>query len=468
MKRLTSESRVNRFCSGLATSFWLLLISCIGLHAVAQTNILGSTNLSALIMRPLSMADALDTALQQNGTILQAKSDLEASYGIVVQTRAIAVPKIEVGANVRRNDPNFTDSFAGFTTLRDVWNADVRIVQSIYEGGRIVSSIRTARLTKEQALLNYQTTVADTLLALQIAYYDVLVAEQQITVNEASVALLSKELEDQQSRFQAGTVPRFNVLRAEVAVANARPALIRARNAYRIAKNNLSNLLGYNLPREVWEDIPLQLTDKLEARPYHVELPGAIAQALEHRTELGALRKAEQLQRETVVDARAGYKPSIQGFAGYGAHSSQIASVSGDNEIHGWFFGGQLSWNIFDGMLTRGRVMEANARYQKSRTELSDTGRRIELEVRTAYSTFIEAREVLESQQKVQEEAEEALRLARARAEAGTGTQLDVLDAETSLTQARTTQLQALHDYSVARARLERAIGQDVVQNSPK
>jgi outer membrane protein TolC len=97
---------------------------------------------------------------------------------------------------------------------------------------------------------------------------------------------------------------------------------------------------------------------------------------------------------------------------------------------------------------------------------VDDKGRQIELEVRTAYSDFIEAREVLESQQKVQEQADEALREARARAEAGTGTQLDVLDAETSLTQARTTQIQALHDYAVARARLERAIGEDMIQKS--
>jgi outer membrane protein len=84
--------------------------------------------------------------------------------------------------------------------------------------------------------------------------------------------------------------------------------------------------------------------------------------------------------------------------------------------------------------------------------------------VRTDYSNFIEAREVLESQKKVQEEAEEALRLANARSEAGTGTQLDVLNAQTSLTQARSTQVQALHDYDVARARLERAIGINVTQ----
>ena len=85
--------------------------------------------------------------------------------------------------------------------------------------------------------------------------------------------------------------------------------------------------------------------------------------------------------------------------------------------------------------------------------------RRIELEVRTAYSQFIEAKEVLESQQKVVEQADEALRLANARAEAGTGTQLDVLSAQTALTEARSTQAQALRDYAVARARLQRAIG---------
>ena len=119
-------------------------------------------------------------------------------------------------------------------------------------------------------------------------------------------------------------------------------------------------------------------------------------------------------------------------------------------------------------MLTRGKVMQAKALHQKSKTDIEDRSRQIELDVRTAYSTFLEAREVLDSQQKVQEEADEALRLARARADAGTGTQLDVLDAENSLTQARTTQIQALHDYAVARARLERAIGLNMIQTAGK
>jgi outer membrane protein len=291
----------------------------------------------------------------------------------------------------------------------------------------------------------------------------VLVATQQIVVREASLSLLAKELDDQQRRHDAGTVPRFNVLRAEVATANAHPPLIRARNAYRIGKNNLVNLLGYNLPREIWEDVPLELSDRLEAEPYDIDLPAAIAQALEKRTELATLRKAEELQKESIVNARAGYKPIVQLFAGYGWRSSQFTTDLG-RDVDGWNAGAQLSWNIFDGLLTRGKITQARALHEKSKTEIDDAGRRIELEVRTAYSFFIEAREVLESQKKVQEQADEALRLARARTDAGTGTQLEVLDAQTSLTEARTTQVQALHDYTVARARLERAIGQDVIQ----
>jgi outer membrane protein len=104
-------------------------------------------------------------------------------------------------------------------------------------------------------------------------------------------------------------------------------------------------------------------------------------------------------------------------------------------------------------------VVQSRANYDKARTDVDDRARKVELEVRTSYSDCIKAREVLESQIKVQKEAVEALREAKTRADAGTGTQLDVLDAQTSLTRARTTEVQALHDYDAARARLERAMG---------
>jgi outer membrane protein TolC len=182
---------------------------------------------------------------------------------------------------------------------------------------------------------------------------------------------------------------------------------------------------------------------------------------LERRTELGSLRKAQALRYEDIVNAKAGYLPSVQAYGGYEARNSMFTSDL-TYDVYGWTAGVQISWDIFDGFLTKGKVMEAKALYEKAGVELDDTTRRIELDVRTAYSKFIEATDLLASQKKVVEQAEEALRLATARNDAGTGTQLDVLSARTALTDAQTTQIEALHDYAAARARLERAVGLNV------
>lgn len=436
----------------------LFTASLLGYAAEAN----GTNDLPGWLTKPLSLPEAIEITLQQNANILKSKADIEANQGVVLQTRAIAFPVLRNTGEFTANDPGLTEQFPRIIPIPQPdqrWRLGLTLVQSLYEGGRIRSAFRSAELSKEQALLQYQTTVADALLDVYIAYYDVLLAEQLIGVQEASVQLLTKELTDNQSRFDAGTVPRFNVLRAEVELANARPRLIRARNASRIARNNLATVLGFNVPRHVFEEIPLQLSTELEALPYEFSLPVALGKALEERPEIGVLRKNEGLRREQIVNARAGYKPSIQAFGGYAARNSNFSEDLTD-QVHGWNAGVQLSWNWFDGFYTKGRVQEARALHSRSIIELDDTSRRIEQEVRTAYSFFIEAREVLESQRKVQEQAEEALRLAKARSDAGTGTQLDVLSAQTALTEARSTQVQALREYAVARARLERATGQ--------
>ena len=413
---------------------------------------------------PISLADAINLALRQSPVILRAQKDLEATRGIIIQTRAVGLPTVGINGSYSAVQESDVDTIQapGFTLgTPQNWSTQVKLVQSIYEGGRILSAFRAARLAQQQSVLNYQTAVADTVLEVQIAYFNALLAAQQIAVQEASVELLTRELADTTRRYEAGTLPRFNVLRAEVELANAKPRLIRARNSLRISKNNLANLLGFNVPRAALEDIPLTLSGRLEAEPFAIELPRAIATALEKRTELGALRKAQALRKEDIVNTRAGYKPVLQGYVGYDVHNS-ILSQDLTDERHGWIAGVQLGWNLFDGLRTRGRVLQATANYERAGIDLDDAVRRIELQVRTAYSSFVEANEVLESQKKVVEQAEEALRLATARSEAGTGTQLDVLSAQTALTEARTTQIQALHDYAAARARLQRALGMNV------
>jgi outer membrane protein TolC len=440
----------------------LRILSALALAlAIGQTLVCGAVQVS-FPTNALSLEDSVNLALSQGPTVVKARKTLEAQEGVVVQTRAILLPKAGITGNYSAVQPSDIETIAaipGITFGSDQsWRTQFRITQSVYEGGRMLSSVRTARLIKQAAMMRYETAVADEVLEVQQAYFAVLLSQEQIAVHEASVRLLERELSDTTRRFEAGTVPRFNVLRAEVELANAKPKLSRARNQLRVSKNVLSNRLGLEIPAEALEDIPLQLSGKLEALPEQIDLTRAIATGLGNRRELGVLKANRKLRTEDVITAKSGYKPSIQGFFGYDAHSSMFSTTL-DEEVHGWMSGVELRWYIFDGLLTQGKVREARAKEELAGVELEDMGRTIELQVRTAHSRFIEAHEVLDSQMKVLEQAQEALRLATTRSEAGAGTQLDVLSAQTALTEARSTHVAALHDYAVARAQLEHAMG---------
>ena len=417
---------------------------------------------------PLTRDQCLDLALTWNASLLKGRQDIRESHGIALQQSSARLPRLGATGAYNKVDEGKIEKVAFAPGTSPVafandqnWNATITASQPLFAGGKLRSAARSSRLTKEAALANYQTLVASTLLDVRVAYDDVLLATEQIAVQEASIKLLEQELADTRRRFDAGTVPRFNVLRAEVELANSKPRLIRARNALRIARNNLAVLLGFNVPRGADQDIPLQTADKLAAIPSDVGLQDALAKAIAQRPELVALRTAEKLRDEDVIQARAEYYPQLSAVAGYGWQSKNF-NRDLSSPLDGWNVGAQLSWNFWDAGLTKGKVDAAKARRSKAQIDIDDTARRIELEVRTAHSNLIEAREVLESQSKVIEQAEEALRLSVARSDAGTGTQLDVLSAQTALTEARNTYSVALRDYSVARARLDRSMGDGV------
>jgi outer membrane protein len=129
--------------------------------------------------------------------------------------------------------------------------------------------------------------------------------------------------------------------------------------------------------------------------------------------------------------------------------------------------GVRLSWALFDGFLTKGKVVEAKARRGKASEAKAETTRQVELQVRTAWSDLRTARAVLDAQVENVRTAQRSLEIAKARHNEGAGTQLDVLDAQSALTQARGQYVNALRDHSVARARLLRATGADVARGEP-
>ena len=177
-------------------------------------------------------------------------------------------------------------------------------------------------------------------------------------------------------------------------------------------------------------------------------------------------KRKNSLRDEAIIVAKAGLKPSVQAFAGYQLTSRVLSRNAGD-ELHGGLIGAQVSLPIFDGFLTKGKVDEAVALRRKASEAKAETSRIVELQVRTAWSDLRTARSVLDAQVENVKKALRALELSQARYNADEGTQIDVLNTQTALTDARGSYVDALHNYSIARTGLLRATGQDFGQLKP-
>jgi outer membrane protein len=330
----------------------------------------------------------------------------------------------------------------------------------LYSGGQVKSAIRIAENTSEAGHLALRDTVEKVIAETRKQFYAALLNRELIRVAEESITLLEEELKDQKNRFEAGTVPKFNVLRAEVELANAKPDLIRAKNNYLIALLELAKTAGSPQPKS--GQPPFKPHGELRAIDHAWSLEGALKTALHRRAALKIEERNVRNETDQVQIARASGKPRLEANAGYELRNSRLTDDI-SREVNGWYFGVQGSWNIFDSGATQGKVIQAQAKLGAARVKQRDSAQQVELEVHRAFARVREAKETIASQIKTVEQADEALRLAKERLAAGAGTQLDVLDARVALTRARTTELQARYEYNAAVAEFDRATGADTV-----
>ncbi len=439
--------------SGLLAGLLLLAIAASAAMPAVPFRTDGKPDPGFMVPDELNLPYALAFALDNNFAIRAAKERIRQQEGIVLEVRSAGVPNVAAGASYTRLDREISSSGDDRT-----WGLSITARQVLYSGGGVQASVRASRLSLDAAVLQLQAVIDGALLDVRTRFYDVLVSRERIKVQEQNVELLRRQLQDVRNRYEAGTVSNFEVLRAEVALANAQAPLISARNNHRIAIEELRRVLGFttadgaNVAR-----IP-EFVGALEFAPTSVELTTALASARERRPDLLRLRKLEEAAAEGVVARRADLYPDLALAGSYSWNKAPFRNSFSDAR-DGWAVGLQSSWSIFDGRATRGRVAQARSVLEQTRLAFEEAELAVIVEVRRALSSLQEATELAEASKKVVEQAEEAVRLADARYSAGTATQLDVLTARTDLTTARLNQLEAFYRFNVASATLRRAMG---------
>src|SRR5204862_5902840 len=371
--------------------------------------------------------------------------------------------------HVQNTDPHLgsisSGASGGLSGVPTQYSLSIAATQVVFAGGRIVSHSRSAAFTRDSSYFAFRNAIDLVVATVKQQFYQVLLNRALIGVQEESVKLLKSQLQDQQNRFEAGTVPRFNVLQAQVALSNQYPLLIAAQNNYRISQLQLAKTLGLDFDPNRGDAAPLEAVGELQYQPRHMLLVRAIELAKARRPFLKQQKAIVLSNAQQVRVARAGYFPEVTASGGSEVRSSSFSDNPRDVSS-GYIFGATGNWAIWDWGATYGRVKQARAVLEESKITLDDDQRQVELEVQQQDSNLKQSAELVKATEQSVGQAEEALRLASARLSAGAGTQLEVLNSRVEVTQAQSNRLQALYNYNTALAEFDRVTATEVVYSN--
>ena len=412
--------------------------------------------------RKLTIDDCVQLTLQKNPQILSAIDSIRQASGNYITVRAGLLPQI--GFTNASYQYSYGQIYQGVNPLGgsrsdqgfQSWSIQLGGSQLLFDGWKTPSLTAAAKMNEKIAYFQLRQTIDSNIATVVQQFYQVVLDRALVIANEQQVALYQTQVTDQQSRYDAGTVPRFNVLQAQVQLANAEPPLIQAKNNLRIALFTLVTTIGLNYPNMQNIEIPFDVVGNLDYHPRKIDSNASIHTALVRNPQLKAQRMNILVAAKQITAAIAGWMPTV--YANGGRQLEGFEGRNQDSTLGGWFVGATGSWAIFDGLATYGNVKSANATMMNYKVAYDNGVRQVILQVQQAISNIKQASETIDSQKATVEQAVEALRLSRERLDAGAGVQLDVINAQVQLLQAQTSVLNAYYSYIQGLAQYDQAL----------
>ncbi len=405
----------------------------------------------------LTVRECVDRAVEESPRMVEAEALVEAAQARIGQARAPMLPQLraETALTHRDNPSAFADGGfladlvlgGGYEVDRTTRTDRVAADQVFYAGGSLLAGLRAARHMAQAEEWQRQAATDQLVFDTRQAFYDCLLAEALVKVAEDSVVAFERHEQDTRQMLDVGLVSNFELLRAQTELQARQSGLIAARNGRRLAFANLRRLLA--LP----QDTPVEIVGRLFWKPLDEPVQDLVDEALGYRPELQALHEGIGAAGQDVRRVKGGYLPRVGGRAEW--TNADGGGLSPD----GWAVSVGAEWDLFTGLRRRYEVAESKATVKSLEAREQELVRLVELEVHRAYIQVHDALAKIRAERATVELGGEGLRLAMLRFQAGVGTQADTLDAELALTNAERALVQAVRDYAVAHAALEKAVG---------
>jgi OMF family outer membrane factor len=405
---------------------------------------------------PISLERALEIGLRNNRALQIAREELEKTRAELSAAQAALFPNIDFTSqadysnsaatsiqNIRfgSNRPEETGNVTG----------TVELTYDIFDGGNRSGNIRRERIRLNSSQLNVETVLEETRFNIVNDYYELQNADAQVSIAQGAVEDANQSLRDAQLREQAGLGTRFDVLQAEVDLANASQELTRAIAEQRTARGKLAETLSLGQTAQLSAGDQIRQVGEW---PYTLE--DSIVLAFKNRAELESLLLQREIATADKQIALSQMYPTLTFFTNYNFLDDDLGDDISVED--GYAVGGRLRWRLFDGGRSLALARQADQDLAIAETTFAQQRNKIRFEVEAAYYDLISNKDNISTAQTGVVTAEERLRLARLRFQAGVGTQTEVIDAQRDLTQARGNLLQAVIGYNQSLNSLERAV----------
>ncbi|MFQ5511312.1 MAG: TolC family protein [Candidatus Krumholzibacteriia bacterium] len=328
---------------------------------------------------------------------------------------------------------------------------------NLFDWGVNVKSLNSAKRSAEAAEfdLAYQGDIVTALVIRE--YYNYVKTRNLSVVQRESVAAAQRNLEQVEAFFRIGSNTRADVLQAKVRLGNTQLTLITAENNEEIARATLASRLNFGLDRE------FDVSDEIEIRKVAPDFDAEVAYMLEHRSDLLASRRRVKAAGSSITAARNGRWPTLAATMSYSWNDRQYPDNSNFfKNDYSWNVGVVVDYNLFDRFATKSAILNADAQGRIAEYNLQQAKLDAILEAKTIILGLEEADERMRVSGETVAQAKENLRLAEERYRVGAGTILETIEAGVSLTEARSSLIEAQIDYLISKADLLRATGRPV------
>ncbi len=410
----------------------------------------------------LTVEDSIRLALAQNPSHLASQERVEAAQSVVREAVAGFFPSLNAQGLKTLDEkvielefpsliPGEPPQRVAIDFTRD-YQFSLSLSVPLFTGGRLLGGFRQANYNLKSTEESVRKSRHETVFNTKRAFYGILLAKDFIRVAEEAVSLAEKLHSNIKVQYEVGVASQFDLLRSEVQLANLKPQLIQARNNLKVMDLGLKTILGLDLNTEI------EVKGKLVYQEMEPDLESCLAKALQNRPEIIQLNYQQKMAREGLKMAKGARLPSISISGQYNYWADKF-SFAKDNWQSYYAVNLVFSMPIFNGFATSARIAQSHALINELELNQKGLVEMLKFEVRQAVLKINEAKETLQSQGKNVEQAQESVRIAELNFKEGLITVLDMNQAQTALTQAKTHYSQALYDYVMALAELNKAMG---------